>query len=88
MNPDHIEAARVFIEKLASSKKHLADTVVQVPEPDGDICTVEMLHQVLHYEWLNGAVSMFILNNTCKLLCEITEIIIFVAISTGYKFLL
>jgi hypothetical protein len=58
MTPDHIEAAKVYIETLASSKKHLNDTVVSVPEPDGDICTVEMLHQVLNYKWLNGAVSM------------------------------
>ncbi|XP_073360653.1 uncharacterized protein [Aegilops tauschii subsp. strangulata] len=62
MTPDHIEAARVFVETLASSKKHAHRTVVDVPPPDGDICTPAMLHDVLTFKWLNGA----IMNAYCK----------------------
>lgn len=58
MTPDHIEAARVFVETLASTKKHAHRTVVDMPPPDGDICTPAMLHDVLKFKWLNGAVSM------------------------------
>ncbi|KAF7075217.1 hypothetical protein CFC21_080006 [Triticum aestivum] len=62
MTPDHIEADRVFVETLASSKKHAHRTVVDVPPPDGDICTPAMLHDVLTFKWLNGA----IINAYCK----------------------
>nr|XP_045089533.1 uncharacterized protein LOC123497247 [Aegilops tauschii subsp. strangulata] len=62
MTPDHIEAARVFVETLASSKKHAHRTVVDVPPPDGDICTPAMLHDVLTFKWLNRA----IINAYCK----------------------
>ena len=58
MTRDHIEAAKLFVETLASSKKHAHRTVVNVPPPDGDICTPAMLHDVLAFKWLNGAVSM------------------------------
>ncbi|XBH78195.1 hypothetical protein VPH35_104528 [Triticum aestivum] len=58
MTPDHIEAARVFVETLASTKKHAHRTVVDMPPPDGDICTPAMLHDVLTFKWLNGAISM------------------------------
>nr|XP_020180203.1 uncharacterized protein LOC109765843 [Aegilops tauschii subsp. strangulata] len=54
MTPDHIEAAKVFVETLASPKKHAHRTVVNVPPPDGDICTPAMLHDVLTFKWLNG----------------------------------
>ncbi|XP_020164530.1 uncharacterized protein [Aegilops tauschii subsp. strangulata] len=54
MTPDRIEAAKVFVETLASSKKHAHKTVVNVPPPDGDICTPAMLHDVLTFKWLNG----------------------------------
>ena len=77
MTPDHIEAARVFVETLALSKKHAHQTVVDVPPPDGDICTPAMLHDVLTFKWLNGAVSMclvltklsFVLHNLIEFFC-------------------
>ncbi|KAF7031969.1 hypothetical protein CFC21_043207 [Triticum aestivum] len=62
MTPDHIEAARVFVETLASTKKHAHRTMVDMPPPDGDICTPAMLHDVLKFKWLNGA----IINAYCK----------------------
>ncbi|XBI77993.1 hypothetical protein VPH35_087765 [Triticum aestivum] len=55
MTPDHIEADRVFVETLASTKKHAHRTVVDMPPPDGEICTPAMLHDVLKFKWLNGA---------------------------------
>ncbi|KAF7044866.1 hypothetical protein CFC21_054036 [Triticum aestivum] len=55
MTPDHIEAARVFVETLASTKKHAHRTVVDMPPSDGDICMPAMLHDVLTFKWLNGA---------------------------------
>ncbi|XBI05426.1 hypothetical protein VPH35_133590 [Triticum aestivum] len=55
MTQDHIEAARVFVETLASTKKHAHRTVVDMPPPDGDICTPAMLDDVLKFKWLNGA---------------------------------
>ncbi|KAF7081131.1 hypothetical protein CFC21_085103 [Triticum aestivum] len=55
MTPDHIEAARVFVETLASTKKHAHRTVVDMPPPDGDICTPAMLNDVLTFKWLHGA---------------------------------
>ena len=58
MTPDHIEAARVFVETLASTKKHARRTVLDMLPPDGDICTPAMLRDVLTFKWLNGAVSM------------------------------
>ena len=58
MTPDHIEAAKVFVETLAASKKHAHQTMVNVLQPDGDICTPAMLHDVLTFKWLNGALSM------------------------------
>ncbi|XBI68879.1 hypothetical protein VPH35_048025 [Triticum aestivum] len=62
MTPDHIEAARVFIETLASTKKHAHRTVDDMPPPDGDICPPAMLHDVLAFKWLHGA----IINAYCK----------------------
>ena len=83
MTPDHIEAARVFVETLASSKKHAHRTVVDVPPPDGDICTPAMLHDVLTFKWLNGAVSMslvltkllFVLHKLIEFFCLCMQII-------------
>ncbi|KAF7101514.1 hypothetical protein CFC21_102835 [Triticum aestivum] len=54
MTLGHIEAARVFVETLVSTKKHAHRTVVDMPPPDGDICTPAMLHDVLKFKWLNG----------------------------------
>ena len=83
MTPDHIEAARVFVETLASPKKHAHRTVVDMPPTDGDICTPAMLHDVLKFKWLNGAVSMslvltkisFVLQNLIEIFCLCMQII-------------
>ncbi|XBI68870.1 hypothetical protein VPH35_048016 [Triticum aestivum] len=55
MTTDHIEAARVFVETLASTKKHAHRTVVDMPPPDEDICTPAMIQDDLTFKWLHGA---------------------------------
>lgn len=77
LTDEHIEAARVYIQTLTSSHKHLKDHVVRVAELDADICTVEMLRAIIDYEWLNGAVSMStfysfsLVHSTAKILITI-----------------
>ena len=73
MTPVHIEAARVFVETLASTKKHAHRTVVDMPPPDGDICTPAMLHDVLTFKWLNGAVSMSLFLTKPSFVLQLSE---------------
>ena len=57
IDPEHVEAASVYINTLMKNDKHKKDTVVRVPPPDGDICTAEMLADIIQKKYLCGAVS-------------------------------
>ena len=57
IDPEHVEAASVYINTLMKNDKHKKDTVVRVPPPDGDICTAEMLADIIQNKYLCGAVS-------------------------------
>lgn len=62
LTPEHIEAAVIFVQKLASTEKHARNTVFKVEE---DTCTAHMLRDIVNYEWLDGAVTLstnFVLN--------------------------
>ncbi|XP_044454293.1 uncharacterized protein [Triticum aestivum] len=56
MDENHIEGARVYIDTLAHSPKHCAQTVVHMTEIGGETCTAEMLQAITSGQWLNGAV--------------------------------
>ena len=57
LDPEHVEAANVYINTLIKNDKHKRDTVVRVPPPDADICTAEMLADIIQKKYLSGAVS-------------------------------
>ncbi|XBJ06151.1 hypothetical protein VPH35_024804 [Triticum aestivum] len=56
MDENHIEGARVYIDTLAHSPKHCAQTVVHMTGIGGETCTAEMLQAITSGQWLNGAV--------------------------------
>ncbi|XP_037470886.1 uncharacterized protein LOC119344600 [Triticum dicoccoides] len=56
MDENHIEGARVYIDTLADSPKHLKQTVVHMTGIGGETCTAEMLQAITSGDWLNGAV--------------------------------
>ena len=54
---EHIEASEIYIRKLISDKNHKKDAVCQVEEP-GDVCTAEMLGDIIQKRTISGAVSV------------------------------
>lgn len=57
LDAEHVEAANAYINTLIENGKHRKDVVVKIPAPDVDICTADMLGDIIKKKWLCGAVS-------------------------------
>ncbi|KAI5000374.1 hypothetical protein ZWY2020_004963 [Hordeum vulgare] len=62
LDPEHIEAANGYINTLIENGTHRKDIVVKIPAADVDICTADMLGDIIKKKWLCGAV----INAYCK----------------------
>ncbi|KAE8790307.1 hypothetical protein D1007_35460 [Hordeum vulgare] len=62
LDVEHVEAANAYINTLIENGKHRKDVVVQIPAPDVDICTADMLEDIIKKKWLCDA----IINAYCK----------------------
>ena len=62
IDPEHVEAATVYINTLMKNAKHKKDTVVKAPPPDAEICTAEMLADIIQKNFVSGAVSTITYN--------------------------
>ncbi|KAE8780181.1 hypothetical protein D1007_46737 [Hordeum vulgare] len=47
LDAEHIEAANAYINTLIENGKHRKDVVVKIPAPDVDICTADMLGDIV-----------------------------------------
>ncbi|KAI4989056.1 hypothetical protein ZWY2020_036373 [Hordeum vulgare] len=63
LDAEHVDAANAYINTLIENGKHRKDVVVKIPAPDVDICTADMLGDIIKKKWLCGAV---IINAYCK----------------------
>ena len=62
IDPEHVEAATVYINTLMKNDKHKKDTVVRAPPPGAEICTAEMLSDIIQKNFVSGAVSTITYN--------------------------
>ncbi|KAE8788615.1 hypothetical protein D1007_37323 [Hordeum vulgare] len=62
LDAEHIEAANAYINTLIENGKHRKDVVVNIPARDVDICTADMLGDIIKKKWLCGVV----INAYCK----------------------
>ncbi|KAI4986746.1 hypothetical protein ZWY2020_019376 [Hordeum vulgare] len=62
LDVEHVEAANAYINTLIENGKHRKDVVVKILAPDVDICTADMLGDIIKKKWLCGA----IINAYCK----------------------
>lgn len=58
IDEEHIEAAKIYVQKLASSEKLCRKTVVHMTGIGGETCTSNMLEAIISKQWLQGAVSI------------------------------
>lgn len=58
IDEEHIEAAKIYVQKLAASEKLCRKTVVHMTGIGGETCTPNMLEAIISKQWLQGAVSI------------------------------
>ena len=58
IDEEHIEAAKIYVQKLAASEKLCRKTVVHMTGIGGETCTSNMLEAIISKQWLQGAVSI------------------------------
>ncbi|KAI5008176.1 hypothetical protein ZWY2020_009224 [Hordeum vulgare] len=58
LDAEHVEAANAYINTLIENGKHREDLEVNIPAPDVDICTADMLGDIIKKKWLCGAVTV------------------------------
>ncbi|KAI5003189.1 hypothetical protein ZWY2020_030349 [Hordeum vulgare] len=54
LDAEHVEAANAYINTLIENGKHRKDVVVKIPAPDVDICTADILGDIIKKKWLCG----------------------------------
>ncbi|KAE8768186.1 hypothetical protein D1007_60379 [Hordeum vulgare] len=62
LDAEHVEAANAYINTLIENGKHRKDVVVKIPASDVDICTADILGDIIKKKWLCGT----IINAYCK----------------------